>query len=151
SLADMAAFARLHKIPFPILKDSDNALADRLGAVRTPEVFVLDRQRVVRYHGRIDDQYVIGIQRVAPTQHDLARALNELLAGQPVSQPFIEPVGCHIGRLQKTVSHGEVTYTRQISRLLNRRCVECHRAGEIAPFPLTSYRDATGWAAMMRE
>src|SRR5215208_6147056 len=42
-------FADKHGLPFPILKDVGNDLADRLGAERTPEVFVLDGSRAVVY------------------------------------------------------------------------------------------------------
>ncbi len=56
SVTEIASYARKHGIRFPILKDTANRLADLLGAERTPEVFVLDQQRRVRYHGRIDDQ-----------------------------------------------------------------------------------------------
>ena len=35
---------------------------------RTPEVFVLDQARVVRYQGRIDDQYGVGFARKTPAQ-----------------------------------------------------------------------------------
>src|SRR5262249_8263027 len=45
----------------------------------------------------------------------------------------------------------KVTYGNEISRLLQTHCVECHRPGEIAPFSLTSYDDAAGWAEMMVE
>jgi hypothetical protein len=38
-----------------------------------------------------------------------------------------------------------------VAPLLNRRCVVCHRAGEVGPFPLTSYRSAAGHAATIRE
>ena len=48
---------------FPVLKDPANKIADQFGAVRTPEVFVLDADRVVRYWGRIDDQYGVGYQK----------------------------------------------------------------------------------------
>ena len=48
AINEIAAYAQRHKIEFPILKDTGNAVADQLGAARTPEVFVLDRQRVVR-------------------------------------------------------------------------------------------------------
>ena len=34
---------------------------------------------------------------------------------------------------------------------MNRRCVECHRAGEIAPFALTSYDEVAGWADTIAE
>ena len=53
----MAQFAKVHDIEFPFLKDLNNALADKLGAARNPQVFVLDGERVIRYAGRIDDQY----------------------------------------------------------------------------------------------
>ena len=63
SITEVAAHARRMEIPFPVLKDPANEIADRFGAVRTPEVFVLDGDRVVRYWGRIDDQYGVGYQR----------------------------------------------------------------------------------------
>ena len=47
--------------------------------------------------------------------------------------------------------HGEVTYTNQIVRIINRRCLECHRTGELGPFPLDGYEEVAGWAAMIRE
>ena len=50
-------YAKTHGLTFPILKDPGNVIADRFGAERTPEVFVLDEERVVRYAGSIDDQY----------------------------------------------------------------------------------------------
>ena len=152
SLTDVAAFMRRQRIPFPILKDLDGAVAERMGAVRNPEVFVLDGPRVVRYWGRIDDQYAVGVRRPAPTRCDLAEALNQLLDGKPVSRPAVRSVGCRIGREPpRPKGTGDVTYTNQISRLLQRRCVECHRAGEPGPFPLTDYKDAAAWSAMTRE
>src|SRR5262245_18498490 len=41
-ITQIAHLAREHHIEFPILKDIGNAVADQLGAQRTPEVFVLD-------------------------------------------------------------------------------------------------------------
>ncbi len=63
NVTELKNFARTHGLTFPLLKDLNNALADRLQAERTPCVYVLDRERVVRYQGRIDDQY--GIQATA--------------------------------------------------------------------------------------
>src|SRR5262249_26865273 len=63
SLAEMTAYARACGIEFPLLKDLKSEVADKLGATRTPEVFVLDRDRVVRYRGRIDDRYGVGYVR----------------------------------------------------------------------------------------
>jgi peroxiredoxin len=81
SLSEIAAYARTHQIEFPILKDAGNKLADALAAVRTPEVFVLDANRILRYRGRIDDQYGIGYVRGEPQENFLKTALDELLAG----------------------------------------------------------------------
>jgi peroxiredoxin len=147
----LAAYARLHNVTFPLLKDLNNRVADQLGAQRTPEVFVLDRERKVRYHGRVDDQYGIGFSRDEPRRRDLAAALDELLAGKPVSVPQTEATGCLIGRVQAAKAGAAVTYTQHVAPLLNRRCVECHREGDIAPFPLTEYQQVAGWAAMIRE
>ena len=152
SLSDVAAFIHLQNITFPIFKDIDGSVADRMGAVRTPEAFVLDAERFVCYRGRIDDQYGVGVRRPAPTRRDLADALGELLDGQPVSRPAVASVGCRIGREpSRPPAVGDVTYANQISRLLQRRCVACHRAGQPGPFPLTDYRDAADWSAMIRE
>ncbi|HMO87344.1 MAG TPA: redoxin domain-containing protein, partial [Lacipirellulaceae bacterium] len=68
TLQEIAAFARRHGIEFPILKDPGARVADLFGATRTPEAFVLDGQRVVRYRGRIDDQYGVGAARNHATQ-----------------------------------------------------------------------------------
>ncbi len=62
-------------------------MADKFGAVRVPEVFLLDQDRVVRYHGRVDDQFSVGTQKARPGRRDLATAIDELLAGHEVSQP----------------------------------------------------------------
>jgi peroxiredoxin len=151
SLSEMAAYAKKHELTFPLLKDVGNVVADAFGAVRTPEVFLLDDQRVVRYWGRIDDQYIVGRQRDAATREDLALALDELLAGKPVTNAVTEAPGCFIGRVHEPVAGAEVTYTSHIAALFNRRCVECHREGEIAPFSLTSYEDVVGWADTIAE
>jgi peroxiredoxin len=151
SLTDVATFARRHKVAFPILLDPDQTVADRLGAERTPEVVLLDSEREVRYRGRIDDQYDIGVQTAAPRQRFLATAIEDVLAGRPVAQPVVPAVGCHIGRLPRIAPRGDVTYHQQIRPIIIKRCLECHRSGEIAPFPLTEFRDVVAWSGMIRE
>ena len=44
-----------------------------------------------------------------------------------------------------------VTYARDIAPIFEARCVECHRAGQIGPFELTSYDEAAGWGEMIAE
>ena len=151
SLTEVASHAQRHRVPFAVLKDPANTIADRFGAVRTPEVFVLDGDRVVRYWGRIDDQYGIGYQKPEITRNDLQLAIEELLAGKSVSEPTTKAAGCLIGRVHRPEPSGDVTYSNQIVGLLKQRCVECHHEGQIAPFSLTSYDEVVGWAEMIRE
>jgi len=151
SISEIAGHARRHGIKFPILKDLSNHLADELKAVRTPEVVVWDQSQTIRYRGRIDDQFGVGYIRNEPTRFDLKIALDELLAGQPVTQPNTKPVGCLIGRVRQPDPNSPVTYSKQITRIFQKRCVECHREGEIAPFTLTNYEDVVGWAEMIAE
>ncbi|MBB73910.1 MAG: hypothetical protein CMJ75_05280 [Planctomycetaceae bacterium] len=151
TLREIAAYGQRHQIPFPLLKDVGNRLADQLQAQRTPEVFVLDQQRKLRYTGRIDDQYSVGISRDRPQKQDLRDALDDLLAGRTVRQPQTVAVGCFIGRLQQPRKNAPVTYSRQIVRLFQKHCVECHRDGEIGPFSLVRYDDVVGWADTIAE
>lgn len=151
SLADIAAFVRRQKITYPVLKDRRNEVADQFGAERTPQVFLLDRQRAVRYRGRVDDQYLVGKVRDKPTREDLRLAIDELLAGNSASVPQTDSPGCIIGRAHKPIDNSPVTYARDIAPILQARCVQCHRAGEIGPFELTAYEEAAGWGEMIAE
>lgn len=81
--------ARKNGHTFPILKDSDNRIADLLGARRTPEVFVVDREGRLRYRGRIESK--IGTP-------DLRNALEALLSGKPVKPAETKAFGCAIQR-----------------------------------------------------
>ncbi len=155
SITEIAAYARLHGVKFPVLKDLNNELADRIGATRTPEVFVLDRKGVVRYQGRIDDQYglTVGSNYAKPelNQRNLADALDQLLTGKEIAVPLAPATGCLIGRTRTADESSPVTYSNQIARILQNHCVECHRPGEIAPFSLTDYDEVVGWADMIEE
>lgn len=154
SLSELAHFVKTMGLSYPLLRDGGNKIADALGATRTPEVFVLDRERKIRYHGRIDDQMTYGRQRTAPEKKHLADAVAAVLEGKEVAEPHVEALGCHIGRMltpNKTEGKEQVTYAKHIAKILNARCVECHRPGEIGPFALTNYSEAIGWAEMIRE
>lgn len=150
-LAEIAAYARTHKVAFPILKDPANRVADQFGATRTPEAFLLDSQRRLRYRGSIDDQYHYGIQRTKADHVYLRDALTSLVAGKAIAIEQTEAIGCQIGRILTPRTDSEVTYSKQISRILQKRCVECHRPGEVAPFALTDYDEVVGWAGMIAE
>jgi peroxiredoxin len=147
----IAAHARAHGIPFPVLKDTANVVADDFGAKRTPEAFLLDPRGKIVYHGRIDDQFGVGYKRKQPANRDLASAIDELLAGKAISKPSTEVSGCIIARARKPKATGTVTYARHVSRIIQARCQECHRPGEVGPMPLLTYEDALAWSAMIQE
>jgi hypothetical protein len=44
-----------------------------------------------------------------------------------------------------------VTFTKDVAPIFYKRCVECHRAGEIAPFSLMTYKEARPWARSIKE
>ena len=151
SLDEVRQFVADYKLPFSVAKDYDNVVADRFEATRMSEVFVVDANLRIRYRGRIDDRYRPGITRGQAQREDLRVAIEEVLAGQPVSVPVTEVTGCLIGRVKQSVANAKVTYCRDVARVLQTHCVECHRAGEIGPFALTDYDEVIGWADTMLE
>ena len=81
-------------ITFSVLKDEDNAIADKFGAKVTPEVFVLSPKLQLLYHGHIDDS-----QRESQVkQTGLKDALDSILAGKAVADAVTKPFGCSIKR-----------------------------------------------------
>lgn len=86
-----------------VLLDPDHRLVTLAHAKVTPESAVLipeprggETYRTV-YHGRIDDRYLrLGQERPKATQHDLERAISEVLEGHVVQQPSGPAVGCGI-------------------------------------------------------
>lgn len=61
----IAGHAKKYDLPFPVLRDPANVVADQFGAKRTPEAFLLDGSRNIVYRGRIDDQYGVGYKQGA--------------------------------------------------------------------------------------
>jgi len=77
-----------------MLKDEGNAVADLFGATRTPEIFILDKNLNVLYHGRIDDNK----NESEVTTNDLKNALDEILSGKEVTNKITKQFGCTIKR-----------------------------------------------------
>lgn len=89
--------AKKNHLAFPILKDEGSRVADGYGATRTPEVFVIDAAGVLRYHGRIDNAK----EPARVKRSDLREALDELLAGKPVSVAETKSFGCPVKMVRK--------------------------------------------------
>ncbi len=153
SMAELGAFARDTKIEFPLLKDPSNRVADLFMAQRTPEAFVFDGTSKLVYRGQFDDQYTYGRQRPKVEHEYVVESLDHILNDKPIDVAETEAVGCIIGRSSKVKSDGmsDVTYSEHVSRILQDKCVNCHRPGEIAPFSLLEYDEVAGWADMIQE
>lgn len=148
---DVAKHAQARKLPFPVLLDPGQEVADLFGAERTPEAFLLDSSGIVRYRGRIDDQYGKGADRRAPTRYDLKEAIQEVLAGNSVTVANTSVVGCFIGREPAAAATSEVKYSKHIAPILQNHCQECHRPGQVAPFSLLTYEQASKWSKTIVE
>ena len=96
-VAQIKQHAKEHHLPFIILKDKGNVIADKLEASVTPEVYVLNPKHEVLYHGRIDDSR--NEEKVA--SEDTRKALEEILAGKEVSMARTKAFGCTIKRVTK--------------------------------------------------
>lgn len=78
---------------FPILRDSGFELANKLGALRTPHAFVLNRTGEVLYKGAVDDT-----RTNEPSQRFLQSALVAIQQGKKPETTSTRPMGCRIGR-----------------------------------------------------
>jgi mono/diheme cytochrome c family protein len=148
---EMATAASQFEPAIAYCVDPDGQLAAHLSASSTTDVVVLDRSQTVVYHGAIDDQYGFGYARNEPRYNYLRDALEAVLARRPVLVSATAAPGCVLDTQPANVNTAEVTYYDQVSRLLQRHCVECHRDGGVGPFALDSYADAVAHAPMIRE
>lgn len=142
--AAAAKYQAEYRVNFPILFDASLDLAERLKPTHTPEAFVVDARGGLLYRGRIDDAYVaVGRPRARVTSHDLREALQAIARGETVTPRTTTSVGCRFEALTAIAAkEPPVTFCRDVAPVLWSRCVECHRAGEVAPFSLTTYEDA---------
>ena len=147
----VARHARKHEVPFPVLKDAGNKVADQFGARRTPEAFVLDAAGKVLYQGRIDDQFGIGYNRPGkPTRRDLAGRWTKCWPASRCRRPH------QGGRLSdRPASRSRRRRDRHL-----RQARQPHLAEELPGVPpartdrpdaLLTYDDAVAWSDTIRE
>jgi thiol-disulfide isomerase/thioredoxin len=98
SLEEMKFRARFRGIDWPYLYDGETqAVSMKFGAVATPHIFIFDRERRLRYQGRIDDNQR---EELVKTQ-DARNAIEALLAGRPVPVAETKAFGCTTKWLSK--------------------------------------------------
>ncbi len=145
-----AHFAKF-KATFPILFDASGLLAGELGPTHLPESFVIGDSGKLLYRGAINNAYEsLGRRRPHVEHHYLNAAIESALKGEVPVTTSVPPVGC-LFPSDRGETSTEVTYTRHIAPLVQSRCQTCHRPGQVAPFPLTAYREVKAHAEMMAE
>ena len=93
SLEEMKLRAEERGFNFSYLYDGDDQKVSKAyGPVTTPHVFIFDKQRKLRYTGRIDDAEKIGTAK----KHDTRNAIEALLAGKEVPEKTTKTFGCSI-------------------------------------------------------
>ena len=78
------------------LLDEDGTVGKLYGAKRTPEMYVIDGNGVLVYHGAIDDKSSTDPKDVDGANNYVMAAVNDVLAGKPVATPKTTAYGCGI-------------------------------------------------------
>jgi hypothetical protein len=138
-----------------VVREPTGRLVRSLQASTTTETFLFDAARTLVYRGAVDDRYGVGYSRDEAKQTFLKDAIEAVLAERSAALAATTAPGCALVRSTADESSSEeavvpITYHNRISRLLDMHCVECHRGGGIAPFPLQTYAQVSAKAGMIR-
>lgn len=134
------------------INDAGQAIARTLAAKTTTEVFVIDAGHTLVYRGAVSDQYGVGFSHDAPRRRFLEDALDAALAGREPEVRATSSPGCAIefdAGVEKPAASA-VTYAREIARIVQNNCLECHRTGGVAPFGLETFEAVSKRASMIR-
>ena len=93
SFEKMIELEKAKKLNFPYLRDEDQDIASAYGAQCTPECFVFDEKRALRYHGRIDNS-PRDASLIQTT--DLRNAIESLIHNKKVTVELTPAIGCSI-------------------------------------------------------
>lgn len=143
--AQLAAQATTLGIDWPILQDTAQLVAHDLRAHYALEAICINAaDRTIFYRGAIDNR---ADANSAPTKNYLADALATFLAGKTISPVEIELNGCELPLSPPK----QVSYANDIAPILQRSCVHCHSAGNIAPWEMKSYDVVKNFAPLIKE
>ena len=97
SVKEIVEHSKANEFHFLVLKDLKNEIADNFGAKRTPEIYLLDEKRMLRYRGAIDNS------QQNPETHYLREVLDLVIAGKGIPENLknTKAFGCTIKRVRK--------------------------------------------------
>jgi peroxiredoxin len=119
SYDEMKIRARDEHFNFPYLYDGETEVAsNKYGPVSTPHIFIFDKDRKLRYQGRIDD---MENPDKTPTSLDARNAIDALLADKEVSVATTKVFGCSIKWIEKKdwIKKAEVQWAKEQVSLQN--------------------------------
>jgi len=137
----------------PYVHDVKQSFLKYFQVKTSTEVLVLDSHHRLRYQGAIDDQFGFGYRKDNPTKNYLKDALESLLHKKKIEISRTSAPGCYINLLtgkadkeKKNVSH----LFPEVQKIINKRCVSCHRDNGSGPFALQTYEQVKGRATMIK-
>lgn len=134
SIAATAMAALRINSPITVLKDREGKTAESLGVSSTPAVVVLDGAHRLVFRGGMDKAKQVAL--------DLAAGKSPTPSAEPIAGREI---------VVRYAPDADVNYAEHVAPIMNAHCVECHREGRATPFTLTSYKDVSGHANMVKE
>lgn len=99
SVEQVASYVQEHDLPYPILKDPENKIADRYNARTTPHVFVIDADGVLQYMGGVEKAPLSPDQCGEMDENYIVPVLNAVIAGEKVPYTVTKSKGCTIKRV----------------------------------------------------
>jgi hypothetical protein len=123
-----------------LLIDQEGLFVNQLKIKTTCENFVIDSKGTLKYRGAVDDQYGISLVKAHPENNYLKNALRSLRQGEKITFPLTGAPGCLVAsEMESSLKSTELTFNKEISRILQDKCQHCHRKGGVGPFELMTY------------
>ncbi len=142
SPAEIADHVKKSAFAIPVLKDEKGRVAALYKVEVQPTAVLLDATGAVRYRGLIDDHKNEEFVRT----HHLRDALEAVLEGREVAVKSTEPEGCAVRGSDPAAASKDVTYSKHVAPILNKHCLSCHRTGQVGPFSIDGYEQASAWS-----
>ena len=146
--AALAAEQALFNNDLPVLRDEAQLVASELGVTRQTEAFVLSPGpgSVIHYRGPLDNGDPASLSPA--TENHVMAALDAVLAGRTpargrIAMPATAP------RIELPPSPS-ISYALDVAPIVQRRCIECHSPGNIAPHSYTRFEDLASRANSIR-
>ena len=132
----VSAVAAEYGTDLPILMDESQTISQAMEINQAGEVIVYDPKSFrIKYRG--------------PVENYLTAALDQIAAGDEVSNPEVPVSGCEIA--YEMTKEASISYADEVAPILADNCATCHRENGIAPFAMNSHQSVQGWSPMIRE